>query len=378
MITQEILNELMSFSPEPYLTTTLYLHIDGSPQNSHLIELKDILRKGLASLERHQMDPEIETSVRADFQKIKDFVALDFERSGVRTLVISSCSARKFWKVIALHVPFGSHLSVQSRPFIQPLSLLLDEFGRFLIVLVERARARIFEMYAGEIQEHSHILDPVPGKVRMGGYAGYEEKRISRHIEDHVRRHYRRVADVAFELYKRNHHASVIILGSEQNTSDFRHYLPAALQDRIAGIHPVDVNASLSTVLQHSMAVEKEMKAKQDMQLLERLFRESDSGGLAVLGLEPTLFALQQGQVNLFAIQTGYGEEGYKCPECESLSVNRGTCEYCQCENEQIPDIVEEAVRVALLQGSQVKHVTTPDDRFQAAGKVGAILRFRL
>jgi hypothetical protein len=41
MITRETLSEIMSLTPDHYLTTTLYLHIHGGPQHSDNIELKE-------------------------------------------------------------------------------------------------------------------------------------------------------------------------------------------------------------------------------------------------------------------------------------------------------------------------------------------------
>src|SRR3990172_3044 len=233
MIGRESLSELMSFSPDQYLTTTLYLQIEGGPQHSHTIELKDLIKQRKKDLEVQSMIPEARGSVNSDLRKIKDFVNLKFSREGVKTLVLFSSTAKKFWKVVTLNMALRSQLVISQRPYVRPLTLLLDEYSRFLVVLVERSKARLFEAYAGEIREYDNVFDEVPGRVRMGGFLGYEEKRIHRHIEDHVRRHFKHVADVALDLYKKHSHDYVIVLGSEQNTNDFHHYLHNALQDRI-------------------------------------------------------------------------------------------------------------------------------------------------
>jgi peptide chain release factor subunit 1 len=38
----------------------------------------------------------------------------------------------------------------------------------------------------GEIEEQTEILDDVPPKVRGAGWYGLSEKRIERHVEDHL------------------------------------------------------------------------------------------------------------------------------------------------------------------------------------------------
>jgi hypothetical protein len=49
--------------------------------------------------------------------------------------------------------------------------------------LVDRTRARIFEIFMGEIEEQTEILDNVPSKIREAGWYGLSERRIERHAD---------------------------------------------------------------------------------------------------------------------------------------------------------------------------------------------------
>ena len=377
MITRETLSDLMSFNPEHYLTTTLYLTIDGVSGPNYSIQIKDLIKQRQKEIKEQSLSPEVRRSVNSDLRKIRDYVQLKFERNGVRTLILISCSAKKYWKVLTLQMPLQSQLIIGSKPYIRPLSMLLDEYRRFLVLLVERSKARLFEVYAGEIMEYTDVLDEVPGKVKMGGYAGYEERRIERHIEDHVRRHFKRVADVAFELARRHAHDAVILLGSEQNTNEFRHYLHITMQDRIAGTGVEEFNVNSREVLDRVMGMDREMKDREDKRLVERLFNQVNSGGLGIVGLDSTIRALQQGQVNFMVVEEGYEKDGYRCVECKSLSTRNGACDYCGGTTQSIPDIIEEAVQECITQGCQVKYINGTGSELTAAGKIGAMLRFK-
>jgi peptide chain release factor subunit 1 len=221
-------------------------------------------------------------------------------------------------------------------------------------------------------------VDEVPSKVRVGGYGGYAEKRISRHVEDHVRRHFKHVADEAYDLFKRNNHDYVVLYGSEQNTSEFHHYLHNTLHDRIAAEFTEDMIASTKEILDRVMKIEQEMKQKEEKRLLERLFNQVNSGGLGIVGLDSTIRALQQGQVNFLVVQQGYGKNGFRCTACSSLLINNGSCDYCGGSTQVIPNIVDEAVQQAIGQGCQVKWITLSDPQLSAAGSIGAMLRFRV
>ena len=376
MITREKLSDLISFNPEHYLTTTLYLTIDGVPTN-YLIELKDLIKQRQKEVDDQALPADVRRSIKSDLRKIREHVTLKFERNGVRTLILVSCSAKKFWQVITLNLPLQSQLVIGLRAYVRPLTLLLEEYRRFLVILVERSKARFFEVYAGETREYDDVLDVVPGKVKMGGFGGYEERRIERHIEDHVRRHYKHVADLAFDLYKRHSHDSLVLLGSEQNTNEFHHFLHNTLHDRIVGVEVEEINANTKSISDRVIRLEKELKNQEDQKVLERLFNQVHSGGLGIVGLDSTIRALHQGQVNFLVVQEGYESHGFRCSECRSLSTRNGSCDYCGGKTHQVEDIVEEAVQEAMTQGCQVKFISTGQSELTGAGKIGAMLRFK-
>lgn len=377
MIKRENLSELLSFDPEGYLTTTLYLQIDGNPQAGYAIELKDFIKARKNELDSQKLNSKARDSVNSDLKKIQDYVTLEFSREGVRTLVIFSCAGKKWWKVLTLSLPLRSHLEIHSKPYVGPLTYIFDKYSRFLCILVERAKARMFEVFAGEILEHTDILDDVPGKVKKAGFGGYEERRIERHIEDHVRRHYKHAAEAALNLDKKYQNDHVILGGTEQNTNEFRHFLHSTLQDKVVGTFLEDINANPKAVLERTMQIEQEIKEEEERKLLQRFLDQVNSGGLGIVGLDPTLKALQQGQVHYLVVKDGYGTQGYRCKNCQSLHSTNGRCQYCDGTVENVGDIVEEAVREALEQGCQVRYITLPQGELSPVGNIGAILRFK-
>jgi len=377
MIKRETLTELMHFRPEHYLTTTLYLTIDGAQNPAYLIAIKDLVKQKQKNLETQNLSAEIRKSLEEDLRKISDYVRLKFQRDGARTLVIFSCSAAKFWSVVTLKISLQNQMMVAPAPYLRPLILVLDDDHRYLTILVERSKARIFEIYSGEIQEFTDIFDVIPARVRVGGFHGSDERKIERHIEDHVRRHFKHAADVAFELFKRNSPNHVVLFGTDQNTNEFRHYLHTTLQQRIAGTDVMEIAASAQEVLKRVTRIDEKIKLEEDQQLLRRLFGEVRSGGLGVVGLDSTIMALQQGQVNALIVEQGFVAKGYRCKECGSLSSHGGNCDYCGSATDALQDIVEEAVLDAMNQDCQVKYIGVTQTELSQAGRIGAILRFK-
>jgi peptide chain release factor subunit 1 len=377
MVSREILAELMSFHPDPYLTTTLYLPIENSRQPEYLITLKDILKESRQKLADIVMKPEARKSAESDLKKIADFVRLKFVREGARTLVVFSCSGQKLWRTLTLKMSLPPQLIFQRVPYLRPLTMVLEDYSRFLVILLGRSRARLFEGFVGEILEHSHILDEVPGKVRMGGFAGSQERKIERHIEDHVRRHFKHVSGNAYDLFKKHAFDWIVLLGTEQNTGEFRHYLPQVLQDRVVAVETEEIGVSPRKVLKRLARIEQDLRQRQERRLLDRLFDEVNSGGLGIVGLDAIVRALKHGQVNFLVVEEGFTKNGFRCVECRSLFTENSSCDYCGAKTTAVRDLVGEVVEEALIQGCQVKVVTAPDQRMNRAGRIGAVLRFR-
>jgi peptide chain release factor subunit 1 len=377
MISREDLSELIAFNPEHYLTTTLYLRIDKTPQLSHTIRLKDLIKIRRKELESQDLTPEVVKSVESDFKKIQDYVNLKFERNGVQTLIIFSNSGHKFWKIVTVNIPMRDLLVIQPRPLYRPLSFILDEYKRFLFILIERAKARLFEIYAGEILDRSDILDDVPSKVKVGGYGGYEERKIERHIGDHVRQHFKHVAESAYDLSRKYSNDHVIIGGTDENINEFRQYLHGSFGDRITTVVHENFASSPNEILQVTLNVEKQLREREEKRLITRLFDEVNSGGLGVVGLDSILVALQVGQINQLLVQEGFQKEGFRCKNCGSLHLKNGACAYCGEDTSTVPDVVEEAIQDAIEQGCQVRHISQPNSPLTSTGNIGALLRFK-
>ena len=77
-------------------------------------------------------------------------------------------------------------------------SLWLTCWARFRqlgVVLVDRHRARIFDLRLGELTEREGLFQPLSRKARSDGYAGYDGGHAQRRVDDEVRHHFKAVAE---------------------------------------------------------------------------------------------------------------------------------------------------------------------------------------
>ena len=124
--------------------------------------------------------------------------------------------------------------------------------------------------------------------------------------------------------------------------------------------------------------LEVELEARREGEAVERLLSEAASGtGRAVTGMGETLSALEANRAEVLVLGEDLRDEGVRCERCGHLAPAGPDrpCESCGGPVVEVPDLVEEAVELALRQRSRVETVAD-GDRLAEVGGVGALLRF--
>lgn len=356
--------------------TTLYLDVDGRrrPRRRDFVRRAEDLA-GAARERARGLDRAARRSVEADAERIRSFVGEGLERRGaVRGLALFSCSAAGRWEAVELAHPVRDGVRVGARPHLVPLEALLELAETFCTVLVDRERARIFLSSLGEIEEVSRLLDDVPGRHDQGGWA---QARLQRHIEDHVLRHLKHVADTLLRLQRSRPFDHLVLAGPEEAEAELERELHDYLRRRILGRVSLPMTASADAVVERVSHLELELEGRREREAVDRLLSEAEGGtGRAVTGMAATLGALEANRAEVLVLSEDLGASGVRCERCGHLAARAdGPCEACGGPVVPVPDLVEEAVELALRHRTRVETVADGEPLARVGG-IGALLRF--
>src|SRR4029078_12158582 len=100
---------------------------------------------------------------------------------------------------------------------VAPLLEVLDEYERYAVAVVDKRHARLFTVFAGQIEESLKFQDFVLSHHDQGGWS---QANYQRHHEAHVFRHLKRVAEYLTDLYRRRElHRLIVAEPEEQNSA---------------------------------------------------------------------------------------------------------------------------------------------------------------
>lgn len=386
VINKSEIEALMTRAPKPGSPVlSVFLHAEPSEMtninHAFMVQFKNALRpieNGIAALKDKSAQKEMQRELAADVERVQRFI-VDYEAHARSLAIFCDASEDLFW-TRPINVPLRSQVRWEETPYVRPLLEIFDEYERYGVVLTDSEQARLFTVFLGEIEEEREAFNDL--EVRHIKTTGTDHSRsqmnIQRKADEHAKHHLKIVAEMMDDLARRYEFSRLILAGPMEATSELADLLPKHLRERVVASIALPIEASESEVLAETLRIEERIERERELNAVEELITAARKGAQAVLGIEPTLLALQEGRILrlLYADQARF--RGARCTNCGALFADgRAACDYCGSSLQPTDDLIEEAVTRAADQDAQVELVRgAAGERLQAEGGIGAFLRY--
>jgi hypothetical protein len=366
MLTETNLQELLAYQTD-HQVLSIYLNTEPTQGSA------DVYRLNLRSMLK-------DVDLPADVTAVDNYFSREFNWSG-RSIAVFSCAPDNFFRAYPIAIPVRNQVIVSERPHVKPLASLLDYYGGYGVVLVDKQGARLFSFHLGELKEQEGILGENIRRTKHGGASAKPGVRggvagQTRYEDEVTGRNMRDVAEFADHFFSQNNVRRVLIGGTEENIAQLRSQLSKSWQSLVVGTFPMSMTASKQDVLERTMLIGKEAEFSKEEQLLKKLVTGAAKERRGVLNLDATLSAVHDGRVQALVIQEGYRAAGYRCQGCGFItSVEMPKCQFCGSTFEQIPDAVEMAVYKVMKSGGEVD-VLQHEHKVDGFDNIGALLRY--
>ena len=369
------LDRLVAFTPTDAPVLSLYL--DMRPDQHGRDQYDTFLRKTF--LERSRaLQGDARKSFDRDVERIHAWLGEHMRRSA-NGLALFACSAEKdFFEALQLSGRVEEHwLFIGSVPHLYPLARINDQFPRYAALIVDTNAARLFVFSLGATEKQHEVKNVKTRKAAMGGWA---QARYQRHIENFHLHHMKEVVDLLDRVVRAEALEHVVVACDATARPLLMEQLPQHLAAKVVDLTHLDINTPEHEVLHRTMEVLREHDADTDVERVERMLGAWRAGGLAVVGPEETLVALERGQVEeLLITATPALLRRAKIATADAapgpLDIDTsGPATDLDAERHQLADHL---VAHAHLSAARIRFIEDPQ-LLADVGGCGALLRFRI
>jgi len=377
MITRDSIRELANFQSSDEDAITFYFQ-PGTPQDkSHRQEtilVKDLVKEAMRRAERAGKNG----PVRADLARILELSERLRGNQG-RAKAVFACSSKDFWKEfdVPVRAVFNTNLQMNSRFHLRPLAALNESLRKTCACLVDRNKARFFEMEGETINETEGLAGEL-SRPRTDGFEGYDAGHVERRSDNEANSHFKRVAERLLERYGNDRCDNIVIGCRDEVWPVIERHLHPYVKQRLSGHFVIDpATASLDDVRQQSAKVLQQSREHRRQDLLNEVMDEARANNHGSLGLRRVLRAMEMGEIQTLLLGEGFSAEGVECANCGHIDMRMvPSCAVCGQKTHDIDDIGDALIGRALRGHIEVIQIP-PDEAFVKAGNIGALLRFR-
>jgi peptide chain release factor subunit 1 len=391
MITREQIRELAQFEDQDACALSFYFQPTPPRNKTHKEEAiltKDLAREALRQLEsqsksRTKNKDKFE-SARADLDRIVR-LSQDLRGNGARARAVFACAAQGFWREYDLPAHLSSTQLLVNRHFhLKPLAQLLGAFASLGIVLVDRHRARLFDLRLGELTERMDFLHPLSRRGRGDGFGGYDGGHVERRIADEARQHFKFIAEFLRDALgkdkdkDRGMFDNWIVGCQDTHWSQFESQLHPDARQKLLGRFSADLaHASREEIRTQADGILTEAQKNRCQEVVRETLNQAHHHARGVTGLRRVLRSLELGEVQTLLVGQNYHAQAVECSGCGHLDAHLVSfCPVCGRETREVVDVGEAILPWVIRHDIELFYVKD-DPEFDKVGNIAALLRFR-
>lgn len=374
-VDSEIVARLAGLRARDGLVLSVYLELDpAEPLSSRRTRLASLL----SDVERrHLRDGKLPRRSRralaADIKRARDHLERErLAQPSARAVALFASGPADLFESYGLPRRVESQAAVEDSPFIEPLIEMLRP-DAWAVLLVNRRTARLLRGSPEVLVEARRFEDDLHRRHHQGGWS---QARFARGIEKQVDDHLKHAAAALFASHRRSGVAHLVLGGQVQVLSRIEDELHPYLRSRLAGRIDVDVERSApEDVLAAAQPVMEDVERSRERGALDRLKNALGSPGRAAVGIEEVLAELQERRVEALLVEEGFHTPGVVCTRCGWVAGEGEACRLDGAPTDPRPDVIENAIQLALGQGAEVVTVRH-HPMLEPHGRVAALLRY--
>jgi peptide subunit release factor 1 (eRF1) len=292
---------------------------------------------------------------------------------------VFACAGQNFWREYDLPANLlGTQLFIDRHFHLKPIAHMLGAFPQVGVVLVDRHRARIFDLRLGELTEREDLFHPLTRRGRSDGFAGYDGGHAQRRVEDEARQHFKNVAEALKDLLEKGAFQKWILACQDAHLSLLEPQLHSYVSQALIGRFHADLgHITNDEIRAHAQRIVEQWQNDRRRDLVEQALSQARSNGRGVTGLRRVLRSLELGEVQALLLGENLQGHAVECSGCGHIDAHLVSfCPACGRSTQEIVDVGEAILPWVIRRDIETFYVKD-DPEFDKVGNIAALLRFR-
>src|SRR5258706_6291468 len=379
MMTREEIRELAAFQTDEkrgVYALSFYFQPAPPQDRSHRRETilaKDVVKQALKKANGKSKN----LSLHTDLDRVLEVAS--HLPGHTRGKAVFACSAKNLWKEFDLPPRLGvSGIYVQPRLQLRPLAALLAAQPDLYVTVVDRQRARFFDLRLDELRERGAIVHLLSRSAASYGYNGYEAGHAERRVAEEALQHFKAVSERLRANLEKGTWERLIVGCHDVNWPEFESHFHPYVKQRLIGRFSADVaSVSNEEIRDHAGALLKQWIPEQASTKASEALEFSKGNGRGVAGLRRVLQALEGGEVQTIFLGENYLARAVECPHCGHLDAHIvSACVACGRATRELNDVYDAIIPIAILRNIDLFYLKDHSE-LDRAGNIAALLRFR-
>jgi peptide chain release factor subunit 1 len=377
MITAATIRRIREFDAGSLTVVSMYLTVPVDPRERNGIKTRlNSLLEFVRPLDSDEsLSRAARLSVREDIERIEELRGREHWKPPA--IALFSCAGKDFLEEVQLPRRIRDRIVADATPWIRPLTAVLEDYHRTVVLVTDVKSAQVWELFQGEIERLEKVEDRALRKDNFAGWHGLKEYTVEHKAEELEKHHFVRVVDLLDHLFLEPSYELLVLGGQDDEVARLERYLPKRLNERLAGTFNVDPRPNIEPeVRDRASAVVEYWEREDDKRKVQDLFERAASRRPTAVGLKECLWAATTGAVDELLVHDDAIAPGVVCPRDGWLGESTESCPICGTTTRRTPDVIDELVERVIDEGGSIEHVEV--DTALESHLVGAMLRFAL
>lgn len=385
----DLVQKLAAFEPSGFPVVSLYL--DAKANKNGRDEYEIWFRQEIANLsENYEEDSAEAQSIKQDIEKIQQFLETEADESANGIAIFACAGADDFFETAQLDVAFpNNRLFAFDRPHIFPLVRIVEQNPKYAVLWSDTNKADIY-VFGGEntinIETETQAkVEEIENVVTQGTkVGGWSQARYQRHIANFHLQHAKETVEELERLLQQAKIEYLVLCGDERTIMPIlRPQLSKPVEESVVETLNLNQYASEDEIREKTREVMDAQNAVKDQERVQRMYDAAKAAaGLGTMGVEDTLAALSNGQVEELIISSSFEAIKYSPKKVKKVLKAYAPGDDNSASDE-LPDVKEsrqigdELIIRALNSAAKIIFIED-DSLLKEANGVGAVLRYNI